>query len=154
MSKHCAHGRSTAPLDRPEQACVLANPHSSAFIDIDGDCLPDLVLHCSKSKSAGQSIQIWINKGDKGYQLAQTYDLPKGAGPLTFADMSELDLPCQTLCLADIQTAMGRSISSFRLVQRSPAPPAKAQTAPSISPTTAKSLYARRRPLPGAQMAV
>lgn len=68
---------------------MLANPHSSAFIDIDGDCQPDLVLHCLKPKSTTHSIQVWLNRGVAGYKLAQTHDLPKGSGPLTFADMSK-----------------------------------------------------------------
>jgi hypothetical protein len=28
------------PLQESSEACTLASPHSSAFIDIDGDCLP------------------------------------------------------------------------------------------------------------------
>jgi hypothetical protein len=32
------------PLLDQEQACTLANPHSSAYIDIDGDCLPGQLL--------------------------------------------------------------------------------------------------------------
>ncbi|KAK8864374.1 hypothetical protein IAR55_001622 [Kwoniella newhampshirensis] len=75
-------------LQAPEQACSLANPHSSAFIDIDGDCLPDLVLHCARLKSSHRSIQIWLNRGEAGYVLARTYDLPRHSGMITFADMN------------------------------------------------------------------
>ncbi|WVW83885.1 hypothetical protein I302_105907 [Kwoniella bestiolae CBS 10118] len=78
----------SAPLSSSDQACTLANPHSSAFIDIDGDCLPDLVLHCSKPKSTHHSIQIWLNRGPAGYVLSKSYDLPRGSGPLSFADMN------------------------------------------------------------------
>ncbi|WWC70229.1 uncharacterized protein I206_104179 [Kwoniella pini CBS 10737] len=76
------------PLRSPEQACTLANPHSSAFIDIDGDCLPDLVLHCAQSKSSLRSIQIWLNKGKSGFELSKSYDLPRGSGPLSFGDIN------------------------------------------------------------------
>ena len=31
---------SPPPLKNPDQACGLYAPHSSALIDIDGDCLP------------------------------------------------------------------------------------------------------------------
>nr|XP_019007302.1 uncharacterized protein I203_00900 [Kwoniella mangroviensis CBS 8507]OCF70763.1 hypothetical protein I203_00900 [Kwoniella mangroviensis CBS 8507] len=79
------------PLSSPDQACTLANPHSSAFIDIDGDCLPDLVLHCSKPKSNHHSIQIWLNRGSPGYVISKSYDLPRGSGPLSFADMIDRD---------------------------------------------------------------
>lgn len=94
------------PQLRPiDQICTMANPHSSAFVDIDGDCLPgekrnalnrslipnvslDLVLHCSRSKTVS-FIQIWLNRGDAGYILARSYDLPSGSGPISFADTSK-----------------------------------------------------------------
>lgn len=34
-------------------------------------------------------LQLWLNKGEKGFEMSKTYDLPDGAGPLTFADMSK-----------------------------------------------------------------
>ncbi|WVR07022.1 hypothetical protein IAU60_004061 [Kwoniella sp. DSM 27419] len=77
-----------APLTSVHQACVLADPHSSAFVDLDGDCLPDLVLHCAEPKSKRHSIQIWRNGGTSGYELSRSYDLPRGSGPLSFADMN------------------------------------------------------------------
>ncbi|EIE92252.1 hypothetical protein RO3G_17059 [Rhizopus delemar RA 99-880] len=43
--------------------CTWANPHSNAFVDLDGDCLAD------------------------GFKLSQQADLPTGAGPLSFADI-------------------------------------------------------------------
>lgn len=75
------------PLQSPGQACQFANPHSSAYVDIDGDCLPDLVLHCERPQSSSRFIQIWINNGRQGYVLARSYDLPEGSGALSFADM-------------------------------------------------------------------
>ncbi|OCF36855.1 hypothetical protein I316_01452 [Kwoniella heveanensis BCC8398] len=76
------------PVSSSSQACTLANPHSSAFVDIDGDCLPDLVLHCAEPKTTHHSIQIWLNRGQNGYVLSRSYDLPAGSGPLSFADMN------------------------------------------------------------------
>lgn len=32
--------RDTPQLRPLDEICIMANPHSSAFIDIDGDCLP------------------------------------------------------------------------------------------------------------------
>jgi hypothetical protein len=98
--------RQAPPLQDASQACSLASPHSSAFVDINGDCLPgkldaigspvghmlmgaDLVLHCTRPRSSHHSIQIWTNRGPDGFALARSYDLPRGSGPLTFADMSE-----------------------------------------------------------------
>ncbi|KAI8085765.1 uncharacterized protein B0P05DRAFT_466374 [Gilbertella persicaria] len=48
--------------------CTWANPHSNAFIDLDGDCLADLVFV-------------------SGFSLAHEATLPSGAGPLSFADI-------------------------------------------------------------------
>ncbi|KAK4688706.1 integrin alpha FG-GAP repeat containing protein 1, partial [Tremellales sp. Uapishka_1] len=76
------------PFDSLGQVCTLADPHSSAFLDIDGDCLPDLVLHCGEPRSTRKSVQIWLNRGPAGYILSKTYDLPRGSGPLSFADMN------------------------------------------------------------------
>ncbi|PWN35926.1 uncharacterized protein FA14DRAFT_160886 [Meira miltonrushii] len=73
--------------------CHLANPHSSAFIDLNGDCLADLFLVCSESNwgwGSSSSYQIWTaNKDSKkpGYTLARQGKLPDGAGALSFADM-------------------------------------------------------------------
>lgn len=44
-----------------------------------------MVFVCSKNGE--QSLQIWINKRDQGFELAQTADLPAGAGPISFADI-------------------------------------------------------------------
>ncbi|KAI8881111.1 hypothetical protein K501DRAFT_223676 [Backusella circina FSU 941] len=62
-------------------SCIWANPHSNAFVDLDGDCLADLVFVCENK------IQIWINQRDQGFKLAQTATLPEGAGPLSFGDI-------------------------------------------------------------------
>ncbi|CEP13272.1 hypothetical protein [Parasitella parasitica] len=66
--------------------CTWANPHSNAFVDLDGDCLADVVFVCSKS-SGSKSIQIWTNRRDQGFKLSHEADLPTGAGPLSFADV-------------------------------------------------------------------
>ncbi|CAD6914554.1 unnamed protein product [Tilletia controversa] len=79
--------------------CQLAHPHSSAFVDLNGDCLADLFLVCqSPSSSSGLTFEIWIATNDipsphsspsltSGYVLSHTGDLPAGSGALSFADM-------------------------------------------------------------------
>ncbi|WRT66340.1 uncharacterized protein IL334_003295 [Kwoniella shivajii] len=102
------------PLSSPDQICTLANPHSSAFIDIDGDCLPDLLLHCARPKSTHRSIQIWLNRGSTGYQLSKSYDLPKGSGPLSFADMNRdgsMDIIFPTCAQHSKSTGVGTECS-------------------------------------------
>ncbi|CEL54545.1 T-cell immunomodulatory protein OS=Homo sapiens GN=ITFG1 PE=1 SV=1 [Rhizoctonia solani AG-1 IB] len=73
-------------VDSPlsSQACKLADPHSSAVVDFNGDCLADLFLHCED-----QTFQIWTRSPGTqgGYTLARKGKLPKGAGAVSFADM-------------------------------------------------------------------
>ncbi|GFZ43951.1 hypothetical protein JCM24511_01671 [Saitozyma sp. JCM 24511] len=98
------------PLQDASQACSLASPHSSAFVDINGDCLPDLVLHCTRPRSSHHSIQIWTNRGPAGFALARSYDLPRGSGPLTFADMNRdgsLDIVFPTCDRHSTSTGVG-----------------------------------------------
>ncbi|RHZ82632.1 hypothetical protein Glove_106g45 [Diversispora epigaea] len=64
--------------------CTLADPHSNAFIDFNGDCLADLFLTCNDSSSL--TYQIWTNtKGE--FQFSRSGDLPKGTGQISFADI-------------------------------------------------------------------
>lgn len=46
----------------------------------------DLLFVCQKP-GGSQSIQIWTNERNNGFKLALEADLPKGAGPLSFADV-------------------------------------------------------------------
>ncbi|KAJ1675725.1 hypothetical protein EV182_000713 [Spiromyces aspiralis] len=66
----------------PRPMCRLAVPHSSAFVDLDGDCLPDIFVVCE-----GGSFQIWTNSMNHGFTLARETDLPAGTGPISFADV-------------------------------------------------------------------
>jgi len=60
--------------------CVPKDPHSNAFVDINGDCIPDLVLFC------GNEIQIWINKKN-GFVLGYKNTMPEYSGQVTFVDI-------------------------------------------------------------------
>ncbi|WFD37336.1 uncharacterized protein MJAP1_000280 [Malassezia japonica] len=76
--------------DQPVPPCELASPHSSAQIDLNGDCLADLFLVCATGDAAQHTYQIWTARkdGPLQYTLAQTGALPRNAGPLSFADMN------------------------------------------------------------------
>ncbi|KAJ2496608.1 hypothetical protein GGH96_005712 [Coemansia sp. RSA 1972] len=63
--------------------CQPASPHSSAFVDLDGDCLADLFIVCQ----GNEEYQIWLNS-DSGFVYSQTGKLPSSAGPVSFADMN------------------------------------------------------------------
>lgn len=67
------------------EPCRLAAPHSSAHIDLNGDCVADLFLVCERG-----AYQIWTARRDVPltYDLAQSGTLPPGAGALSFADMN------------------------------------------------------------------
>ncbi|KAI9301293.1 hypothetical protein BJ944DRAFT_257589 [Cunninghamella echinulata] len=63
---------SASNLFNPTSQCTWSSPHSNAFVDLDGDCLADVVFVCENKE---------------GFKLSQSFKLPTGAGPLTFADM-------------------------------------------------------------------
>ncbi|ORY47385.1 hypothetical protein BCR33DRAFT_715110 [Rhizoclosmatium globosum] len=66
--------------------CTFSNPHSNAFIDLNGDCLADMFVTCSQGKRS--FFQVWTNSRDAGFSLALEKDLPNDVhGPITFADM-------------------------------------------------------------------
>ncbi|KIM49554.1 hypothetical protein M413DRAFT_438743 [Hebeloma cylindrosporum] len=66
--------------------CTLANPHSNAVVDLDGDCLADVFLVCDDGRG-GKSYQIWINAKDDGFSLSQEGALPSGTQAISFADI-------------------------------------------------------------------
>lgn len=85
-------GLTEAPLYHG-QPCELVARHSSAYLDMDGDCVPDLVLHCARARANKRGMQVWTadagTRGDNGYSLAKEFELPSGSRSLSFADMSK-----------------------------------------------------------------
>lgn len=81
-------------LDGPE--CKLAHPHSSSFVDLNGDCLADLLLHCFNEKTHTYFLQIWVaetvmnfdTQHEPKYKFTMQTDLPEGAGQFSLADMN------------------------------------------------------------------
>ncbi|KAM0688039.1 hypothetical protein COBT_000708 [Conglomerata obtusa] len=63
----------------------LAINHSSAFIDVDGDLKPELVLVTEKGEN--KSIYI-IEKYRGGYEKRQEFDIGNITGPIVFADFN------------------------------------------------------------------
>jgi len=73
---------------------TLASPQSHAWVDLDGDCMADLVV-TSQSQSGTDAdstastkfIEIWINHWRDGPTLHSINPLPAGSGQLSFADV-------------------------------------------------------------------
>ncbi|KAA1077632.1 hypothetical protein PGT21_014288 [Puccinia graminis f. sp. tritici] len=92
MASGSSHSNSSTPFsiaDPPFNSpinCKLPNPHSSTFIDLDGDCLADIFLVCEDG-AGDQSYQIWLNNKAAGFSLARRGNLPWGTKQVTFADM-------------------------------------------------------------------
>ncbi|KAJ2911205.1 hypothetical protein GGI21_000119 [Coemansia aciculifera] len=66
-----------------QKMCQPASPHSSAFVDLDGDCRADLFIVCQ----GNEEYQIWTSS-PTGFVYSITGSLPSGAGPVSFGDMN------------------------------------------------------------------
>lgn len=81
-------------ISLPCRVPLLANPVT----------FTDLFLMCENSGSK-RSFQVWRNRKAAGFHLAGEWDLPAGAGAVTFADMGKLyllaDRPGQAVLCAE-----------------------------------------------------
>ncbi|KAG0305341.1 hypothetical protein BGZ98_004275 [Dissophora globulifera] len=71
----------------PGPACTLSDPHSSAFVDLNGDCLADIFLTCYNPANDQHSYVVYVNNKDQGFSFGVSGLLPAGAGQVTFADI-------------------------------------------------------------------
>ncbi|KAJ1658607.1 hypothetical protein IWQ61_002183 [Dispira simplex] len=69
--------------------CTFANPHSGAWVDLNGDCRADLFVTCQTESSEDvPTFQIWTSTRDSvGLTFAREGSLPRGAGQVSFSDM-------------------------------------------------------------------
>ncbi|KAM0678038.1 hypothetical protein BDAP_001065 [Binucleata daphniae] len=72
-------------VHKPFNIPRLAKGHTSAFIDVDGDLKPELVLVCEEEDE--KVINIY-NSNDNYQDLKQKIKIPKSAGPLMFGDFN------------------------------------------------------------------
>ncbi|CAK5279256.1 unnamed protein product [Mycena citricolor] len=98
------------PLFHGEQ-CKIANPHSNAVIDFDGDCLADLFILCEDGHG-GKIYQIWINSKGGGFLLASQGAMPAGVQTVSFADVGEyrdgtIDMVFTTCSSVSTSTGIG-----------------------------------------------
>eukprot|EP01111_Echinosteliopsis_oligospora_P014986 TRINITY_DN5785_c0_g1_i1.p1 TRINITY_DN5785_c0_g1~~TRINITY_DN5785_c0_g1_i1.p1 ORF type:complete len:632 (+),score=137.42 TRINITY_DN5785_c0_g1_i1:141-2036(+) len=70
----------------PTATYPLAVPHSNGFVDINGDCLADIVITSMVNDT--KQMEIWINSIQAGMKLDHIIPLPPGTGQLTFSDFN------------------------------------------------------------------
>lgn len=66
--------------------CKIANPHSNAVVDLNGDCLADVFLVCDEGNGE-KSYQIWLNKKSQGFLMATRGSFPSGTQSVSFGDI-------------------------------------------------------------------
>lgn len=74
----------TAPLP------TLASPHSHAFVDLNGDCMADLVVTSTGTLTDDTTLtflEIWLNRAELGPVFHSISALPSGAGQIAFEDI-------------------------------------------------------------------
>ncbi|KAG8858531.1 hypothetical protein FRB96_005203 [Tulasnella sp. 330] len=90
--------------------CELSDPHSSAVLDFDGDCLADLFLVCKGSQPGQLEYQIWLSDKTGSFVYSQGGQLPPGTGAISFADMDRdgtLDMVFPTCGTVSSSTGSG-----------------------------------------------
>lgn len=70
----------------PGIKCSLANPHSNAIVDLNGDCLADIFLVCDEANNR-KSFQVWVNNKDAGFSLSRQGMLPPNTQTISLADV-------------------------------------------------------------------
>ncbi|CAG8492968.1 10051_t:CDS:10 [Paraglomus occultum] len=106
---------SDLPIDETATPpCKLADPHSNAFVDLNGDCLSDLFLTCQDDNDV-KSFQIWINDKENGFVLKEDGNFPEGTGQISFADLDgdgtiDMIFPVCSKSSCEIHTAYNRQI--------------------------------------------
>ncbi|RKP03536.1 hypothetical protein CXG81DRAFT_23797 [Caulochytrium protostelioides] len=124
--------QTTAPV------CDLPSIHSNAFVDLNGDCLPDLFLTCRTAAGEIEG-QVWLNRKDAGFELARRVALTlperRHMGQLRFADMDAdgtLDIVVP-LC-ASLKDGVGRDCV-FRILYNTQKPICDTSLASLVSTT-------------------
>ncbi|KAH9979777.1 hypothetical protein BJV77DRAFT_1048772 [Russula vinacea] len=100
-----------APFSGPR--CRIANPHSNAAVDLNGDCVAGSYSHIFLVCDDGpgqKSFQVWVSNPDGNYTLAQSGSLPIDTQSVVFADMDRdgaIDLLITTCTTVSRSTGLG-----------------------------------------------
>jgi integrin alpha FG-GAP repeat containing protein 1 len=65
----------------------LASGHSNAFVDLDGDCTPDLVMFVESPKNQQPMAVFFRGNGNGGFSKYLELLLPMGSSEASFADL-------------------------------------------------------------------
>lgn len=69
---------------------AISKPHSSAFVDINGDCINDILIHSMKGTS--RYLEFWIGKkaaeGEIKYCLKDIKSVPDNFGIFSITDVN------------------------------------------------------------------
>lgn len=120
-------------LRMDDASCKLANPHSNAFVDLDGDCLADLFLVCDDGNGK-KRFQIWTNDKTSGFHLRQSEQLPAGTQAISFADVDRdgtVDMIFSTCASVSSKTGIGSSCS-INIAYNKQIPLCESATTPSM----------------------
>jgi integrin alpha FG-GAP repeat containing protein 1 len=98
------------PINVSPSLCTPSITHSNAFVDINGDCKPDVFLTCNDN-----SYEMWSTSKNSYWELARKGELPKGAKFISFVDMDgdgTLDavFPVCSSSSCDLRVAYNRQI--------------------------------------------
>ncbi|OMH84068.1 T-cell immunomodulatory protein-like protein [Zancudomyces culisetae] len=68
--------------------CELAQPHFSSVVDLNGDCVPDIFLHC-----VDNTFELWLNDGKSNFTLYSRNKISLSnsndeIGQISFADIN------------------------------------------------------------------
>ncbi|KAI5184918.1 integrin alpha FG-GAP repeat containing protein 1 [Nematocida homosporus] len=69
----------------PEKLGLLRPGHSSAFVDVNGDGIADLVLDTIDGSE--RVVEVWLNR-ETGFEFKERLVLPEAAGPFVLGDFS------------------------------------------------------------------
>ena len=79
-----AQGKFQSTPSTFNNGCKSVKIHSNAFVDLNGDCLADVVITCTKDSK--NYLQLWTNTAE-GFTLVLEEVLMDSSGRITFVDL-------------------------------------------------------------------
>ncbi len=88
MDEETSHNCLNPP---PEDILPLRSPHSSSYLDLNGDCLSDLFIQSHDPDLNHTYFEIWIRDDDNGpkYCLKYFEKVDPSVSQISFGDFSK-----------------------------------------------------------------